>query len=277
MEAPGLKDLITHMNEWYNEGLLDPNFSTGTNDYYAQMSMEEKMGVTVNAISQQTRWRSEAEAAGVPREWIGIPSMTNEAGDPVHWIQTEYSTFTGSFGAYVTTACDTEEELKAAMAWCDWAFTEEGQMYWNFGTEGVSYEMVDGKAAFTDLLWKDERGIGTALRDYTGASAMPVGIQLEEFVRAKNSAAAGPAVDAWVSNQDAADYIVPSMTYADDVRQQNTDISTALNTYVSEQLTKMVMGEIKIDTWDDFIAQCKSMGSDTWTANIQAAYDEFMK
>lgn len=277
VEAPGLKDMITELHDWYAKGLLDPNFATAKNDYLAQMNMEEKMGVSVNALSQQTRWRNDSEAAGKLHDWVGIPSMTNEAGDTVHYIQTEYSTYTGSFGCYITTACDTEEELKAAMAWVDWAYTEEGQMYWNFGTEGVSYEMVDGMPQFTDLLWNDERGIAQALLDYTGASGMPAGIQLEEFVRAKNSAVAGPSVDAWISNQDASDYWLPGMNYPDDVRQQNTDISTALTTYVSENLTKMIVGDISIDAWDDFIAQCKSMGLDTQTANIQAAYDEFMK
>lgn len=276
LEAPGLKDLVSLMHEWYEEGLLDPNFESADAGYYAQMSLEDKMGVCVTLGGYLTRWLDEAEAAGVTREWVGIPSMTNEAGDPVHLIQTTYSTFNGTVGAYITTACDTEEELKAAMAWCDWAYTEEGQMYWNFGTEGVSYEIVNGVPEFTDLLWNDERGLSQARRDYTGATAMPLGIQLEETVRASSAQQSIDAIDAWNSNQDAADYIVPSLQFDPDINQQNTDINVAVWTYAQEQLAKMIIGEVSIDKWDDFIAQCKEMGMDTHTANIQAAYDKFM-
>ena len=215
-------------------------------------------------------------AGGAVRDWVGIPSMTNEAGDAVHWIQTEYSTFTGSFGAYVTTECDTEEELKAAMAWIDWAYTEEGQMYWNFGTEGDSYEMVDGKATFTDKMWKDERGIAQALRDYTGASAMPVGVQLEEFVRAKNDPACGDSVDLWVTNQVAADYIVPGLPHTAEENATVTDLNTALNTYVTEMAIKFITGQESLDNFDAFLGQLDKMNLAEVLKIKNDAYQRFL-
>jgi len=97
-----------------------------------------------------------------------------------------------------------------------------------------------------------------------------------ETVRASSAQQSIDAIDAWNSNQDAADYIVPSLQFDPDINQQNTDINVAVWTYAQEQLAKMIIGEVSIDKWDDFIAQCKEMGMDTHTANIQAAYDKFM-
>ena len=270
------KDWLTLMNKWYTMGILDPNFATCDSAYNAQLALEEKTGLGYSAISQQTKWRTEAAAAGLEADWVGFAYPTNEAGDVNKWIQTEYSTYTGKFGAYVTNACDTEEELAAAMAWLNWAYTEEGQMYWNFGTEGDSYEMVDGKATFTDKMWKDERGIAQALRDYTGASAMPVGVQLEEFVRAKNDPACGDSVDLWVTNQVAADYIVPGLPHTAEENATITDLNTALNTYVTEMAIKFITGQESLDNFDAFLGQLDKMNLAEVLKIKNDAYQRFL-
>ena len=161
------------------------------------------------------------------------------------------------------------------MAWINYAYTEEGKMYWNFGIEGESYEMVDGKAAFTEKVTKDERGMTQALRDWTGASAMPIGIQLEEFVRAKNNPACGESVDKWVSNQDAAKYWVPGLPFTADETTSRSDLDTVLATYIYEQSLKFVTGERSLDEWDAYLGELKSMGSDDVLKIYRDAYARF--
>lgn len=268
------KAYVTSLAKWYKEGLLDPNFLTADNAYFKQVAVEEKMGMVWNAISQQTEYINGAKAAGLDADWVGFENLVGKDGI-AHWIQTEYSTYTGSFGAYITNACDTEEELKAAMAWINYAYTEEGKMYWNFGIEGESYEMVDGKAAFTEKVTKDERGMTQALRDWTGASAMPVGIQLEEFVRAKNNPACGESVDKWVSNQDAAKYKVPGLPLTADEKTAKTDIDTAVNTYVKEQCLKFITGQRSLDEWDAYLGELKAMGYEDALKIARDAYARF--
>lgn len=272
---PEYKDWLTAMNKWYNEGLLDPNFATANDTYVAQMALEGKIGVSYSAISQQTKWLQEAEGAGVEADWVGFANPTNENGDILKYIQTAYTT-SGSYGAYVTNACDTEEELRAAMAWLNWAYTEEGILYWNFGTEGESFEYVDGKPKFAALLTEDERGIEQALRDYTGASAMPVGVQMEYFVRAKNSDAAGDSVDRWVSNQNARAYIVPGLPLTADEKKELTDITTPMNTYIAEIALKFITGEEPLDHFDKYLETLDTMGLERANEIQNEGYQRFM-
>lgn len=274
LEAEGLKDFVAKLNEWYEKGFIDANWMNASGDYYNQISLEDKLGVTCHYMSRQTTFLTQAEEAGVIRDWVGIPALTNEAGDPVHWIQTEYSTAM-DLGVYITTACDTEEELKAAMAWCNWAYTDEGSMYWNFGDEGVAYELVDGQPRFTDMMWEGE-GIDYNMREYTGASGCAFGIALDALGKAKNSPQTVASVDAWTSNQDCSDYLLPKLSYSTEDTQTITDINTAIDTYASEMITKFIVGEESIDKWDEFIADTQKMGQPTLIKIHQAAYDEYM-
>jgi putative aldouronate transport system substrate-binding protein len=149
-------------------------------------------------------------------------------------------------------------------------------MYWNFGIEGESYEIVDGKPQFTEKVTKDERGMTQALRDWCGASAMPVGLQMEAFVRAKNNPACGDSVDEWVKNQDAAKYYVPGLPLTADEQTANKDITTALNTYVQEQTVKFIMGDRSLDEFDAFVAELEKIGLNDSLKISNDAYARFL-
>ena len=162
------------------------------------------------------------------------------------------------------------------MAWVNWAYTEEGNLYWNFGIEGESYEIVDGAPQFTEKVTKDERGMTQALRDWTGASAQPVGIQMEQFVRAKNNPACGDSVDKWVSNQDGGKYYLPGLPLTADEQSAKSDIDTAIGTYVQENSIKFITGEKSFDEWDAYVADIDKMGLQESLKIANDGYARFM-
>ncbi len=49
----------------------------------------------------------------------------------------------------------TSGNVELAMKMLEYAYSEEGHMFFNFGTEGVSYTMEDGYPKFIDLLMKN--------------------------------------------------------------------------------------------------------------------------
>ena len=64
------------------------------------------------------------------------------------------------------------KNVKAAVWLLDWLYSEEGQICYNFGIEGESYEMKDGKPVYTDLIMNNPDGmsVAQALAAYTRAS-----------------------------------------------------------------------------------------------------------
>lgn len=68
-------------------------------------------------------------------------------------------------------------------------------------------------------------------------------------------------------------YAIPT---ADEIDLAN-EVSTDLNTYSSELLTKLIMGEKSLEDWDSYIADLKELGLDELIAINQARYDRATK
>src|SRR5690606_30209797 len=76
--------------------------------------------------------------------------------------------FPGSSVAITTSAKNPEEIVK----WLDFAYSEEGHMLFNFGIEGVTYEMIDGYPTYTKEITDNPDGLPMtqALGKYVRAS-----------------------------------------------------------------------------------------------------------
>ena len=58
---------------------------------------------------------------------------------------------------------------------------------------------------------------------------------------------------------------------------KTNEISTDLETYSKELLTKLIMGEKSLDDWDSYIQDLKDLGLDDLIAVQQARVDRAMK
>lgn len=270
------KEMLTYMNRWYENGLLDPDFATLDDATIRAKALNGDCGIVVTAMSQLTNFIADAEAENTGAEWVGFSHPRTEAGAPTCFIQTESQLVRPSAGAVITTSCS-EEELIAAIKFLNYGFTEEGIRYWNFGEEGVSYEVAaDGSLQFTELLTEDERGLGTAMMDYTGMYGGGPGIQMEALVKAKNNPASVEAVYAWTENSAARDYKLPPYTRTAEEQARYNDIVAVLGTYVSEMAFKFITGDEDLDDFDAFIETLNSYDLQELLDIEQAAYDRYM-
>lgn len=270
------KDFLAVMHRWYEEGLLDPDFTTADDASVRSRALNGETGVVYTAMSQLTNFIADAEKEGTGAQWTGFSYPRTEAGAPTTYIQTRSQTFQPYFGAMVTTSCS-EEELIAAIEFLNYGFSEEGMLYWNFGEEGVSYEVAeDGSLRFTDLITADGRGVAEALKDYTGMYTVGVGIQMADMVKAKNNEASVEAVSIWTDNTVTAEYMLPPYTRTEDEQVTYNDINTQLTTYISEMALKFVTGEESLDNFDKFVEQLNGYGLQELLEIEQTAYDRYM-
>ena len=255
---------------------MDPDFATLDDATIRAKALNGDCGIVVTAMSQLTNFIADAEAENTGAEWVGFSHPRTEAGAPTCFIQTESQLVRPSAGAVITTSCS-EEELIAAIKFLNYGFTEEGIRYWNFGEEGVSYEVAaDGSLQFTELLTEDERGLGTAMMDYTGMYGGGPGIQMEALVKAKNNPASVEAVYAWTENSAARDYKLPPYTRTAEEQARYNDIVAVLGTYVSEMAFKFITGDEDLDDFDAFIETLNSYDLQELLDIEQAAYDRYM-
>jgi len=266
------KNYLTTLNKWYNEGWMDPDILTNDSAAIRTKCLNNEVGAMYISSSAFRNILADAEETGA--EWIGVPHPVTKEGESVTWIQTRKINLAGK-GTMITKSCS-EEELIVALKLLNYAYTEEGNMYWNFGDEGVSYTLdANGNPQWTDLITKSEVGTNTAYTYYISSGPC---IQSEYIIRMLNPGVAGDAIDQWTYNTDVArNQYMPVLNLTADEGTAYTDKWSAISTEVSANISKFIFGDRSLNEWDDFVATLETMGLAECQKIQQAAYDRWLE
>ena len=271
-------EYLQFMNSWYEDGILDQNFSGGSPDSLQQMVNEGKTGLVCTSVDLIPAHNEYARENGSDAEWIPIANIVENKGDMAKAAHASYSAWVGKAGSVITTNC-TEEQLQVALAILNWGYTREGMIYWNYGEEGVSFEYDEnGNPKFTALIMDNELGETEARRIYTGgATICPASVQIWTKRYDERSKETVECTLMFCSNNDAAAYRVPTLTYSDDVKAERTDLYNAVKSYVDEMALKFVTGEEPLSNYAAYEEQLKKLGVERLFEIMTEAYQEFAR
>lgn len=273
---PEWKEFLTYMNKWMDMGLIDPDFFNMDANMLRQKAVEGKIGVAVVSQSELSNIVNDAVAAENGADWVGIEYLRTAPGEPTSWIQTQASQYSSTPATFITTACD-EDLIPLVLAWVNYAYTEEGMMFTNFGVEGETYTKdADGNIQWTDLINNDPLGASAAREKYTAAQCQLPTVLMESCVRLRNVEVAQVAVDKWINNTVANDRMLPGLVRTEDENVVYTDKWTALSTYIEENAIYFMSGERSLDEFDAFVAELEKMGLQDVIDVQQAAYNRFI-
>ncbi len=274
MAQPEWRNYMEQLNSWYKDGLIDPDSVTLDDAGMRSKTLNNKCGVSITAISQLSNWIKDASSENTGAVWGGAPYVPQKEGEPLCTIQGEDTI--SVYAAAITTSCP-EDKLELAMRWLDYGYTDEGFLYWNYGNEGESYTMTDGKPAYTDLLTKDPEGISLALSKYIGTGGTGLAVQAEGMVRQKNAPAAVEAVDTWTSQENELFlHMYPAgVSLTTEESSEVSALAASINTYASEMALKFFLGEEPLERFDAFVDTLNGMGLPRMLEIYQAAYDRF--
>ena len=273
---PEWKEMLEVLHRWYDMDLIDKDFPTMDDTTVRSKVLNNEIGVSVTAMSQLTNWGVDAEAEKTGANWVGLGYPRTAPGVPTNFINTARSLYPGG-GAVITTSCS-EEELILALRFLNYGYTEEGIMFYNFGTEGETYTVdANGDVQWTELVTGDEGGIDAAVKKYTGVHSGQITLQKERYVQIKNKPAAADAVLKWTENTEAQKYCLPTLAMTDEENAKFADLSAPIDTYVAEMALKFVTGDESLDGFDQFVEKLNSMGLQECLKLQQAAYDRYME
>lgn len=262
----GFKEYLTTMNRWYEEGLIDKDFPTRDNSATDSMFAAGETGAIVRSIDT-----ADALLKSQGAEWVVAPYPTLNKGETAQYRAKDWNTTSGEVA--VSTQCKYPE---IAVAWLDFAYSEVGEMLFNFGIEGETYTMVDGKPVFTDVmldnpdmapeaaLFKYKMDKGAFLR--WGAYSNPTSLQNTKVMDAKNF---------WTENTGSG-MVLPPISLTTEESTEAAKILSSADVYRQEMVLKFIMGIEPLDKFDDYVEQLKAMGIEEAIALYQAAYDRFM-
>jgi putative aldouronate transport system substrate-binding protein len=275
---PVYRTYLAMMAQWYKEGLLDPDAATLAGDIIVARMTSGASGATWGSLGgNMGTWTNAARATNPKFELnaVRLPSIRKGDKPQIVIIDPAYS---GANSVAITTSCKSPE---IAARWLDYGYSQEGYMYYNFGQEGVAYNMVNGYPTYTPLILKNPQGwsISQALNGYVrsvhGGPFVQAGEYFDQYM-ALPEQRNGPLV--WNIAEPYKHYL-PNITPTPEESRDFARIMGEINTYRTEWITKFMLGtEALTDaSWNTFVSTIRRMGIDQALAIENAALDRFNK
>lgn len=252
------KDFLTLLNGWYKEGLLDVNIANVDSKTLETYMLNDRVGATLgSAAGELGKWVRTKKGTGFDLVGAHYPVMNKGEKSRISTREWEYN----PSSSYAISAQCKNPEL--AVRFLDYGYSDEGRMLYNFGTEGLTYNMVDGNPVFTDLLTKSEAGLSVELKKYAMGSYSGPFVQDSRVVEQMQAEPpqVRPAVLAW-DDTDAEKHIMPLITENKDEAKEMSKLASEINTYSSEMMIKFVVGAEPLDNFEAYQRQLKDFGLD---------------
>jgi putative aldouronate transport system substrate-binding protein len=176
-----------------------------------------------------------------------------------------------------TAVSSKNKHQKEAIKWLDYAYSEEGSLLFNWGIEGKSYVIENGKPKFTDIVVKDPKGlpVSQAIVRYSAASvATPRLFDLDAKAIIRSSwPEQSEAMEVWAKADTS--LLLPDITPTVEESNRLARIMGEINTYNDEMFNKFIMGQESIENFDKYVSTLKGMGIDEALQIQQAALDRY--
>ena len=270
---PAYKDYINQLRIWYNDGILDQDFYAQDDKTYRAKITSGKVGAYVgSAGGDMGTFIKALESVDPAIKLAGTKYPVKNAGDVPRFGQKDFAYYPAT-SISISSQCENIEEV---VKFLDYGYSEEGHMFYNFGTEGVSYTMVDGFPTYTDLMLNNPDGLAPqfALSLHTAVAYGGPFIQdaryYGQYLPYEEQKV---AVENWADHDDSTR--IPYISYTLDENSERSKVLTPIASYVKENLLKFITGQEPMENWDAFVAQIKDSGIDKVISITQTALDRY--
>ncbi|NTV91382.1 MAG: extracellular solute-binding protein [Clostridiales bacterium] len=267
---PAYKDYLALMNSWYTKGLVNKDFITVRMPF----PPDQAKITTGKAGAWDDGWsflEFDKKRANDPNyHAVGVTMPVLKAGDKNHLGMEPFQVGNEKAMA-ITTACKNPE---LAIKWMDYFYSPDGVILSNYGTEGKTYTLVDGKPVLSDFIGKNEEGLTMVgaenkylLREGPMLSIWEreLPFQSEEEVTAFTKT--------WTQADNA--YVMPTLSLTSAEGSEYANAFTEFDTYAKEMTVKFIVGKEPLTKWDEYVAKIKELGVDKAVAIQQAALDRY--
>lgn len=243
------KDALKMLNEWYNEGLIDPESFTQNETQANAKIINGTAGMTINGMDRYPLMLRDALLAANPDANLSmlVPLPAGPAGGA-----RQQSRGLGNPMVMIKKGRD-QAFLDRVMMLVDYIHTEEGIDLLQNGIEGIHYTMDGDKMVRTDIYERDTLvNIGHILAmitDYSGANDHLTGIEKENYEDGLKTAVGNPF----------------EIFTNETVQEVRPTIRTVFDQYMIDFIT----GGKNIDQhWDEYVKELNDSGLDVWTEEI---------
>lgn len=271
---PEYKEAAAFLAKLYDEGLLDPEYLLNDNTKLQQKYTNETVGASYSSAGRIVGWTNTLQESNPDAVLAPIPSLVGPNGQG-YWYESNTANITNpGVSLAITTA---NKHVAETMAWWDWVFTKEGSMAFNYGKEGTTYTMVDGKPQFTEMITNDSQGrTQNEMLSLTAPAATLPTLNELEATKLQKSEMEWNAFETWGNHMLDNSRILPPLTFNDEEMAVITAKKPAIDDYQKQMLDKFITGRESLDRWESvFVDQLQKLGIQELIAAFQSAFDRF--
>lgn len=270
---PEFKEALTFLKKLYDEELLNSNFATVSSETIKANMLNGSSGVTTASIGQDlsayvAETRSRQDFHLVPGN-----SLTKNAGDTP-----KYGWYRGAQQGYFAVITPQCKNIEAAVQFLNYGYTEEGSRLFNYGIEGKSYTMEDGKPVYTDLIKNNPDGWTTseAMAQYTLSWWAGPFVQKSSVLDAYDSDIQRKAAALWPQT-DAEKYGLGDISIARSDLNDYSRLKGDIETYYNEMVIKFIEGKISLNQFEsEYLNTMKQQQVDRLVEIYQHAVDDYL-
>lgn len=271
---PEYLEFLKTFSSWYEEGLIDADVQTMNKSMVGEKMTTGESGASMGFLaSRMGGWLAAVEGNDA-YDFAGVKSPVLNEGDTPFLSQKDPA-IVGTGDAFISTDC---ENIEAAVKYLDMAYSKEGNMLFNFGKEGVSYDMVDNYPTYTDLIMKnDELPMNIALAMHTRANYYGPFVQDKEYYEQYGYTypeQQQEAIANWtVSEVDK--HQMPKVTPTPEESEEIASIMNEITTYRDEMQVKYIIGVETLESFDTYVENINNMGIERAIEIYQGALERY--
>jgi len=265
-------DFLTLFNRWMQMGILDPDgFTQEIDAFYAKIA-SGRTGLVWGNTGGELGKIETMKAENPDMDFQPAPNPVLNKGDSFPVDQSNYRV--SNIGYMISSTCS---DMDAAARLIDYVYGEEGNMRANFGEEGITYELQDGKPVFTDLVLNNPEGLSIqrALSLYAGNNNKPFLVENEMMLGSYALDVQKKSLEVWAT-PDASVYKIPPLTLTTEEALEYNSLITDIQTYLDEFKLKFIMGTEPLDNYTQFVENINSMNIQRAIEIQQAAYERYL-
>ena len=274
-------DYLRMLADWYQDGTLYSDFFNvqmgSTDKWFASGQCPVNTGTAANIATVESYADPSYSYELMP---INAPKVS--ADDQLHFSWTDnFSRIKQQDSWAISTACQDPEGI---MMMVNYLFSEAGQLMYNYGDEGHSFEYDEnGKPQYTELITNNPDGISYKDACYIYASAVASG-HLPSIMDVR----AGyyyfgdeewNVFDTFRTCDADGTYNLPTgVALNEEENQEYATLSSDITTYASTEIMKFILGqeELTPDTFETFRDTIISMGGNRMEELYQQAYERYL-
>jgi len=264
MIEPEMKEALSYLSKLYKEGLLDPDYMTHDFDSFHAKINNERSGFAYT--NQPSRYYDILNDG--TKKISGVPYFNGKSYNSMYMSNTSGS------GVAITTTC---KDPAGAARWIDYFYSEEGITTGNYGIEGKTYDVVDGKNVLKMDYFDNnpdgyERSVAIAMNiEVTNTNF--AGIQLWDAYSQTLTPWGKEAISVWADADVSG--ALPNIPLTAKEKDEIANIKTEIDTYSSSLFNSIIIGNKPLSELDKAEKELKKLGLDKLLEVYNAAYKRF--